>query len=122
MEYLTSSGYTLEQFRRLPVYRYATEKGLIKNDEWNEGGERDMKNAWVIRPYPHGINRVKEFLTKRENQEIGNGIIAVGWPCIQDLSTKNTRESIKEAIKTYYSYSSRSLVSRPAITSPKSPF
>lgn len=45
-----------------------------------------MKNAWLIRPYPHGINRVTEF---REN-----GIIAIGWPCIGDLKGKS-REDLK---------------------------
>ena len=33
-----------------------------------------MRNAWLIRPVPHGIPRVTEFKEK--------GIIAVGWPCI----------------------------------------
>lgn len=45
-----------------------------------------MKNAWLIRPVPHGINRVKEFKE--------NGIIAVGWPCIGNLRGKS-REDLK---------------------------
>lgn len=36
-----------------------------------------MRNAWLIRPVPHGIPRVTEFKEK--------GIIAVGWPCIGNL-------------------------------------
>ena len=45
-----------------------------------------MKNAWLIRPVPHGKNRVTEFREK--------GIIAVGWPCIGNLKGKS-REDLK---------------------------
>lgn len=48
-----------------------------------------MKNAWLIRPMPHGINRLSEF---KENQ-----IIAVGWPCIGDLKGKS-REDLKKLL------------------------
>ena len=40
-----------------------------------------MRNAWLIRPVPHGIPRVTEFKEK--------GIIAVGWPCIGNLKGKS---------------------------------
>ena len=45
-----------------------------------------MKNAWLIRPFPNGIARLKEFKE--------NGIIAVGWPGIGDLKGKS-REDLK---------------------------
>ncbi len=40
-----------------------------------------MNNAWLIRPLPHGINRIVEFKTQN--------IVAVGWPGIGDLSNKS---------------------------------
>ena len=55
-----------------------------------------MKNAWLIRPYPHKQPRLSEFLDKK--------IIAVGWPCIGDLNGKS-REELKETLsKPPYSY------------------
>jgi predicted Mrr-cat superfamily restriction endonuclease len=60
-----------------------------------------IKLAWVVRPYPHGIYRVKEFLNE--------GIVAIGWPGIGDLTPLNSREQIKQAILRKYKYSSRSL-------------
>lgn len=50
--------------------------------------------AWVIRPYPHGKYRVKEFLS--------NGLVAIGWPALGDL-TGLDREQIRETLrKSYY--------------------
>ncbi len=57
-----------------------------------------MRYAWIVRPYPHGVYRVKEFLTKN--------IVAIGWPCIGDLSQCKSRDDIKANILTYYTYSS----------------
>lgn len=34
MRFLQSSGSTLEDFRKLPIYVFAVEKGVIVNDEW----------------------------------------------------------------------------------------
>lgn len=48
-----------------------------------------MRNAWLIRPVPHGIPRVTEFKEK--------GIIAVGWPCIGNLKGKS-REDLKHLL------------------------
>ena len=45
-----------------------------------------MKNAWLVRPFPHGIKRVSEF---RET-----GIAAIGWPRTGDFTNK-TREELK---------------------------
>lgn len=33
-EILEFSGMTLKHFKTLPVYMFAVEKGLIKNDQW----------------------------------------------------------------------------------------
>lgn len=52
--------------------------------------EIKMKNAWLVRPYPHGISRIAEF--RKEE------IIAVGWPGIGDLTGK-TREQIKQTLE-----------------------
>ncbi|WJQ05819.1 restriction endonuclease [Geobacillus stearothermophilus] len=68
-----------------------------------------MSKAWVVRPYPHGKNRIKEFLSKKERQDKGNGIIAIGWPNIGDLSKKSTRKEIKKALQTHYTYSAQAL-------------
>ena len=57
-----------------------------------------MKYAWIVRPYPNGLYRTKDFLLQN--------IVAIGWPCIGDLTGKNTRDSIKHAVLSYYSYSS----------------
>lgn len=48
-----------------------------------------MKSAWLVRPMPHGINRVSEFKKKK--------IIAVGWPSIGDLNGKS-REDLKQLL------------------------
>ncbi len=54
-------------------------------------------NAWLVRPFPHGIKRVEEF--KKEN------IVAIGWPGIGDL-TGQSREDIKRILsETPYCYS-----------------
>lgn len=34
MDFLKKSGWTLDQFKQLPIYKNAVRKGLIKNDEW----------------------------------------------------------------------------------------
>lgn len=59
------------------------------------------KRAWVVRPWPHGIDRMREFLDKN--------IVAIGWPMIGDLSDCTTREDIKRQLKRYYEFSPRSL-------------
>lgn len=60
-----------------------------------------MKNAWLVRPMPHGKNRVSEFKKKQ--------IIAVGWPCIGDLNGKS-REDLKQLLsKPPYSLSGLAL-------------
>jgi predicted Mrr-cat superfamily restriction endonuclease len=46
-------------------------------------------NTWLIRPVPHGINRLQEFRTRN--------IIAIGWPQIGNLSGQS-RESIKKLL------------------------
>lgn len=40
MSFFARSGMTLEQFRKLPVYKFAVKRKLIVNDEWagNEEG------------------------------------------------------------------------------------
>jgi len=57
-----------------------------------------METAWVVRPYPHGIYRLKEFL-------MGN-IVAIGWPGIGDLSSCKSRDDIKERLTSHHEYSS----------------
>jgi len=57
-----------------------------------------MRYAWIVRPYPHGLYRIKEFLTKN--------IVAIGWPGIGDLSHCKSRDNIKKKVSDYYNYSS----------------
>ena len=40
MDYLESTGMTLEEFRQLPIYKFAVEQGKIVDDEW-VGGDED---------------------------------------------------------------------------------
>ncbi len=47
------------------------------------------KRAWLVRPRPHGKMRLEEFKN--------NNIIAVGWPCIGNLTGKS-REDLKEIL------------------------
>ncbi|PTX59590.1 hypothetical protein C8P63_11120 [Melghirimyces profundicolus] len=47
---LYQSGMTLEEFRKLPVYRIAVKRGLIKDDEWVgpntwDGGEESKEKS-----------------------------------------------------------------------------
>ncbi len=60
-----------------------------------------MKKAWAVRPYPHGIYRIKEFLN--------NGIAAIGWPDFGDLSDCKTWEQIVERLKAHNYEEGRSL-------------
>ncbi|WP_317176034.1 restriction endonuclease [Halomontanus rarus] len=59
-----------------------------------------MADAWVVRPKPHGTNRLNEFLEGE--------IVAVGWPSLSDLSTY-TKRDIREQIKDIYGQSSHEL-------------
>ncbi len=56
------------------------------------------KHAWAVRPYPHGIYRMEEFLSQK--------MAAIGWPKLGDLKGCD-REQIAERIKTHYGGSLR---------------
>ncbi len=60
-----------------------------------------MRNAWVVRPYPHNIYRMREFLE-------GN-LVAVGWPALGDLTGMTTRDEIKHQLSKQYGGSARPL-------------
>lgn len=47
-------------------------------------------NAWLVRPTPHGINRMTEFKNL--------SIVAIGWPGIGDLTGKS-REELKALLQ-----------------------
>lgn len=47
------------------------------------------RKAWFVRPNPHEINRIEEFLAK--------GIIAIGWPGIGSFDCRS-KENIKQMI------------------------
>lgn len=59
-----------------------------------------MAEAWVVRPKPHGTNRLEEFLNQ--------GIVALGWPDLGDLS-RYGKEEIRSRIKEVYGHSSHKL-------------
>ncbi|WP_055669751.1 restriction endonuclease [Desnuesiella massiliensis] len=60
-----------------------------------------MSKAWLVRPIPHGRNRMEVFKT--------DNIIAVGWPLIGDLTGK-VRSDIKAILQgPPYTYSSLKL-------------
>ncbi|OQY56548.1 MAG: hypothetical protein DRR08_07540 [Candidatus Parabeggiatoa sp. nov. 2] len=50
-------------------------------------------NGWILRPYPHGINRMSQFLSE--------GFIALGWPGIGDLYS-GERSDIYEKLSALY--------------------
>jgi len=52
-----------------------------------------MINAWILRPYPYGINRMSQFLSE--------GFIAIGWPGIGDLYSCS-RSDIYEKVSALY--------------------
>lgn len=61
----------------------------------------EMKQAWMIRPYPCEVCRLDEFRQK--------GIVAIGWPGIGDLTGKS-REDLKQLLsQPPYSYVDRRL-------------
>lgn len=49
--------------------------------------------AWVIRPKPHNINRIREFLSEQ--------IVAIGWPDLGTFVGKN-KEEIKAELANYH--------------------
>lgn len=49
-----------------------------------------MKTAWIIRPYPHGNDRLQDFL---EGSTVG-----IGWPGIGDLKTIKSRDDVKRKL------------------------
>ncbi|WP_254821930.1 restriction endonuclease [Haloglomus halophilum] len=55
-----------------------------------------MANAWVVRPKPHGINRLDEFLDQ--------DIVAIGWNSVGDLS-EATEAEIRSRIEDAYDWS-----------------
>lgn len=59
-----------------------------------------MPEAWVVRPKPHGKNRLNEFLE--------NGLVAIGWPGLGDL-TDCDKEEIRERLKDTFNQSSYKL-------------
>ncbi|WP_163195261.1 restriction endonuclease [Clostridium thermarum] len=60
-----------------------------------------MSKAWLVRPIPHGTNRIEEFKS--------NNIVAVGWPLIGNLTGKS-RSDIKELLQKHpYNYTSLKL-------------
>lgn len=59
-----------------------------------------MIQAWVVRPKPHGYNRLEEF--KNQN------IVAIGWPDFGDLSNFSKAE-IRNLIEENYDWSSHKI-------------
>lgn len=50
-----------------------------------------MKTAWIIRPYPHGIDRLQYFLE--------NNIVGIGWPGIGSLEDIESRDDVKNKLE-----------------------
>lgn len=60
-----------------------------------------MTKAWLVRPNPHGINRVEEFLAK--------GIVAIGWPGIGSLDCRSDVNIKRILAGKPYEYTSNTL-------------
>ncbi|GAB4326078.1 MAG: hypothetical protein Kow0074_20250 [Candidatus Zixiibacteriota bacterium] len=52
-----------------------------------------FESAWAIRPFPHGKYRIREFVEQ--------GMAAIGWPAIGDMSGRS-REDIRSVLRTTY--------------------
>jgi predicted Mrr-cat superfamily restriction endonuclease len=65
-----------------------------------------MNNAWVIRPNPHHINRVKEFLK--------DDIVAIGWPKLGNLEKHSKRSEIKKLLRKQYPKTSNQSIGQKA--------
>lgn len=65
-----------------------------------------MNNAWVIRPYPHHKNRIKEFLQQN--------IVAIGWPEFGNLTNYESRSEIKKVVRDYYKNESNQSIGQKA--------
>ena len=50
-----------------------------------------MSTAWIIRPKPHGNNRLQDFLEKN--------VIGIGWPGVGNLTEIKTREEVRIALE-----------------------
>lgn len=50
-----------------------------------------MKTAWIIRPYPHGIDRLQYFLE--------NNVVGIGWPGIGNLEDVESRGNVKNKLE-----------------------
>lgn len=59
-----------------------------------------MQRAWVVRPYPHGVYRMRDFLSM--------SLVAIGWPDTGNLESCTTRASLGEAVDQSYPSSARS--------------
>ena len=78
-----------------------------ENDAMNSVQPRaTATNAWMLRPTPHGIDRAKEFLNGSFS-DLGNGLLAVGWPNIGNLDNAQSRIAIKERILTHNCFEHR---------------
>ncbi|MDR1166971.1 MAG: hypothetical protein LBO66_14085 [Deltaproteobacteria bacterium] len=55
-----------------------------------------MRNLWVIRPEPNYTNRLREFLEQ--------GMMAIGWPGMGDLSGGLSREDISQRLRATYTH------------------
>lgn len=63
--------------------------------------ENGVKNTWIVRPKPHGIRRMKEFLAAN--------MVAVGWPEVPDLTGSNLAAIKRHLRNGYADYDMRSL-------------
>ena len=50
-------------------------------------------NAWILRPYPHGINRTSQF--------VRDDFIAIGWPGVGDLYSGDKSEIYQKVSALY---------------------
>lgn len=57
-------------------------------------------NIFQMKSKPHGLERLNEF--------IGNSFVAIGWPCIGDL-TNVSKDEIRDRLKTTYDYKGQRL-------------
>ena len=80
MDYLERTGMTLEEFRQLPIYKFAVEKGKIVDDEW-------VGWAWQI------IKALRFALY--ENLFADKPVFIILDDCLVNLDPERTKKAIK---------------------------
>lgn len=68
---------------------------LKRAHEYWRANEGRGRQAWIVRPFPHKIRRVEEFVEEE--------VVAIGWPKLPDLAGR-TEDEIRGLLLKHYGY------------------